>query len=421
MTERGHEGSATNVSALRCVRCNRRYAEGEVLYTCPDCGVAGILDVEYDYDRIEWKPSDDRSIWRYAPLLPLVGAAIRPSLQIGWTPVAEFPRLASLAGLAQLHVKDDGRNPSGSFKDRASAVGVVKAGELGHRTIACSSTGNAASSLACMCANLGLEAILFVPASAPDGKIAQLRGFGAKVLLVEGTYDQAYNLCEAAVGRFGWYNRNCAVNPYLIEGKKTCGLEVGEQMASTPPDVVAVAVGDGCTIGGIWKGMKEMHRFGVLPRLPRLLGVQASGAAPLVDAWTGKVEAGTAAPEALTIADSIAVREPRNWWKALAAVRESEGALIAVSDDAIVEAAYRIGASTGIFVEPSAAAAFAGIVAARGRGLIERRDRVLYVATGTGLKDIRGATARAPQPTRVGLSLADVEQACSPQSVGPPN
>src|SRR5262249_50703286 len=155
----------------------------------------------------------------------------------------------------------------------------------GYATVACSSTGNAASSLAGFAANQGLSAIIFVPQSAPEAKVAQLRAFGARVLLVDGSYDQAYYLCQDAVAEFGWYNRNCAVNPYPVEGKKTCGLEIGERLAGAPVDVVAVAVGDGCTVAGIWKGMNEMHRLGVLPRLPRLLGVQAAGAAPLCEAF----------------------------------------------------------------------------------------------------------------------------------------
>src|SRR5438067_2273082 len=167
----------------------------------------------------------------------------------------------------------------GRWPRSTGSVGTGKAREHGAKTIACSSTGNAASSLAGFAANQGLEAIIFVPASAPEAKVAQLRAFGARVLLCEGSYDEAYYLCQDAVAQFGWYNRNCAVNPYLVEGKKTCGLEIGEQLADRPADVVAVAVGDGCTIAGIWKGLKEMHELKVLPRLPRLLGVQAAGAA----------------------------------------------------------------------------------------------------------------------------------------------
>jgi threonine synthase len=401
-----------NVTGLKCVRCGARYAEGEVLYTCPPCGIEGILDVEYDYDRIRFDPpAEERSIWRYLPLLPLRGDAGLPTLQVGWTPVASFPRLAARVGVRELVLKDDGRLPTGSFKDRASAVGTVKARERGAKTIACSSTGNAASSLAGFAANLGLEAIIFVPAHAPEAKVAQLRAFGARVLLVEGSYDQAYYLCQDAVAKFGWYNRNCAVNPYLVEGKKTCGLEIGEQLGGEPPDVVAVAVGDGCTIAGIWKGMQEMHRFGRLARLPRLLGVQAAGAAPLVEAFERGRKDEIVPVQAKTIADSIAVGQPRNWRKALTAVRESAGALVAVPDEAITLAAAEIAAATGIFAEPTGAAALAGVGVALERGLVRKGERVLQVVTGNGLKDVRGAASRAPEAVRIGVRLEDVERA----------
>ena len=397
-----------NVSGLKCVACGKRYAEGEVMYTCPACGIEGILDIEYDYDRIKWQPSDERSIWRYLPLLPIRGDKGLPTLQVGWTPVASFPNLAKQVGVRELLIKDDGRMPTGSFKDRSSAVGTVKARELGFDIVACSSTGNAASSLAGFCANQQLRAILFVPMHAPEAKVAQLRAFGARVLLVEGSYDQAYYLCQDAVREFGWYNRNCAVNPYLVEGKKTCGLEIGEQLGKDPPDWVAVAVGDGCTVAGIWKGMKEMHRLGVLARLPRLLGVQAAGAAPLVDAFDKKREDGITRVKADTCADSIAVGEPRNWRKALRAVRESGGAFISVSDDAILDASREIAASSGIFAEPTGAAALAGIRAAKQH--IGKNDRVLHIVTGNGLKDVKGAARKAPEPVRIGVSLEDVRR-----------
>jgi len=309
-----------HVSRLRCVQCDVHYDERDVLYHCPVCGLEGILDVEYDWERLRWAPNEHQSIWRYLPMLPVRGDRGFPTLQVGWTPVAEFPRFAAQLGVAALHVKDDGRSPTGSFKDRSSAVGTMRARELGFSTVACASSGNAACSLAGFAANLGLTAVIFVPATAPPAKVAQLRAFGARVLLVRGSYEDAFLLCEQAIQEFGWYNRNCAVNPYLVEGKKTCGLEIGEQLAATPPDWVSVAVGDGCTIAGIWKGLCHMRRLGVLPRLPRLLGVQAEGAAPLVESFARPGEA-LRPVAATTCADSICVGPPHNWRKALRASR----------------------------------------------------------------------------------------------------
>jgi threonine synthase len=419
--------STTNLAKivrLTCVQCGAHYKEGEHPYTCPKCGIEGILDVEYDYDvarrgmkehGLGTTPADRLgSIWRYIDLLPVSGAAGLPQLQVGGTPIVNARRLAEKAGVTTLWLKDDGRLPTCSFKDRASAVGTTKARELGFKTIACSSTGNAASSLAGFCADAGLEAIIFVPAHAPPAKVAQLRAFGATVLLVEGSYDQAYYLCEDACRVHGWYDRNCAVNPYLVEGKKTCGLEIGEQfggMNGEPPDWVVVALGDGCTTAGIWKGMREMHTLGILPRLPRILAVQASGAAPLAKAWDAKNygdASGYEKVKAQTAADSIAVGEPRNWRKALRAVKASEGAIVAVSDDSILEAARDIAASSGVFAEPTGAAPLAGLHRAREMGILNAKDRVLLVVTGNGLKDVAGAASKAPPAHTIGVSLDDV-------------
>ncbi|MCM3875924.1 MAG: pyridoxal-phosphate dependent enzyme, partial [Thermoanaerobaculia bacterium] len=279
------------VTGLRCVLCSAVYAHGEVEYTCPRCGIEGILDVEYDAGRIgkgfsrrTLESDRDLSLWRYRALLPIpddAAALPPPRIQVGFTPVVEAPALAVELGLGALLVKDDGRNPTASFKDRASSVGVTRARWLGRNEITCSSTGNAASSLAGFAAEAGMKAFIFVPASAPEAKVAQLLVYGAKVFLVEGPYEDAFRVCQAAVLEFGWYNRNCAINPYLVEGKKTCGLEIAEQMRERLPDVVTVALGDGCTTAGIWKGLVEMKTHGIIDRLPRILAVQAEGAAPL--------------------------------------------------------------------------------------------------------------------------------------------
>ncbi len=212
-------------------------------------------------------------MWRYLPLLPVADPALIPHLQVGWTPVYAAPRLAGELGVARCWVKDEGRNPTASFKDRASSMGVVKALEKKATQITCASTGNAASSFAGFSAAAGLAATIFVPSRAPEAKVAQLLVYGAQVFSVQGTYDEAWELCMQASAEFGWYNRNCAINPYLIEGKKTVSLELAEQfMTLTPgsfPDWVVVSVGDGCTIGGVWKGLREMHTLGFIPRLPR--------------------------------------------------------------------------------------------------------------------------------------------------------
>jgi threonine synthase len=387
--------------------------------TCPRCGITGILDVQYDYRAVTRHLTRralgrraDLSQWRYRELLPIGARARLPALAVGWTPLRPAAALARHVGVRTLHLKDDGRNPSASLKDRASAVGAVKALEARRGTIACASTGNAASSLACMAASLGLRAIIFVPERAPEPKLAQLLVFGATVLRVHGGYDQAWDLCQQACERWGWYNRNCAVNPYLVEGKKTVSLEICEQMEWRVPEWVAVSVGDGCTIAGTWKGFREMRALGLVPRTPKLLGVQAAGAAPVTEAF----RSGTALRpiEPRTLADSIAVGVPRNWKKAVAAVRESGGTMLNVGDEEIQEAMRATGRLAGVFAEPAAAAAVAGLARAVREGIVPRRAAALAVITGNGLKDTRAALEAVGRPIEIPPDLRAVEEALAP-------
>ena len=412
------------VTGLKCVMCGAEYPARSVM-TCPRCGITGILDVQYDYRAVARRLTrralasrDDPTQWRYRELLPIGAGARLPALAVGGSPLRPAPALARHLGLASLLLKDDGRNPSASLKDRASAVGAVKAVEARRKTIACASTGNAASSLAGMAASLGLKAMIFVPERAPEPKLAQLLIFGATVLRVRGSYDQAWDLCQQACDRWGWYNRNCAVNPYLVEGKKTVSLEICEQLAWKVPDWVAVSVGDGCTIAGVWKGFAEMRRLGLTRRVPKLLGVQAEGAAPVAAAFRS---GGALVPvEPRTMADSIAVGVPRNWKKAVDAVRASGGAMVTVSDEEIREAMRATGRLTGVFAEPAAAAAVAGLARAARERTIPRRTAALAVITGNGLKDSRSALEAAPRPVDVPPDLEAVARALDGVGRGAP-
>ena len=383
--------------------------------TCPRCGITGILDVRYDYRAVARRLTrralarrTDRSHWRYRELLPLGARARLPALAVGWSPLEPAPALARHLGLGSLLLKDDGRNPSASLKDRASAVGAVKAVEARRGTIACASTGNAASSLACMAASLGLKAIIFVPERAPEPKLAQLLMFGATVLRVRGGYDKAWDLCQRSCERWGWYNRNCAVNPFLVEGKKTVSLEICEQLEWRLPEWVAVSVGDGCTIAGTWKGIREMHQLGFAKKLPRMLGVQATGCKPIADAFhSGKdlvpVEGGTRA-------DSIDCGTPRNWRKAVQALRESHGEIVAVSDAEIMEAMNKTARLSGVFGEPSGAASVAGVKRAIADGIIKKGESVCAVITGNGLKDIKAAIETAGTPIHIPPDLGVLDK-----------
>jgi threonine synthase len=405
------------LTGLVCIVCGRSYPPGDH-QTCPVCGPQGILDARYDYDAArtaltrEALAGRDRDMWRYLELLPAARGVQRPQVQVGWTPIYETPRLAAAVGVRRLFLKDEGRNPTGSFKDRASAVGVAKAFEFGYQAIACASTGNAASSLAGMAASVGLPAYIFVPERAPEPKVAQLLMFGATVFRVLGTYEQAFDLCRAACGRFRWYNRNSGTNPFLVEGKKTAGLEIAEQFAhgamlgGALPDWVSVSVGDGCTIGGIAKGLHEFKRLGLTAALPRMLGVQAAGASPIVHAFESKTD--VVPSGASTVADSIAVGTPRNWRRALAWVRASRGAMLAVQDDAILKAIRDTARMGAVFGEPAGVACVAGLRAAVAAGLVPAGATALAVITGNGLKDIRTAMEAAGRPHDVRPDLGAV-------------
>ncbi|MFQ5423908.1 MAG: threonine synthase [Phycisphaerae bacterium] len=364
-----------------------------------------MLEIEFDLvkvarsmtaEALEHRP---RTHWRYHELLPIEPDEEAFGWPVGWTPIIEAPRLAEWAGCGRLRLKDDGRNPTSSFKDRASSIGVLDARRKGAERIACASTGNAASSLAGYAAMAGLPATIFVPERAPEPKVAQLLIYGAEVRRVRGTYAQAYDLCTAECERHGWYNRNCAINPYLVEGKKTCGLEIAEQTAGREPDWVAVSVGDGCTVAGIAKGLVEMHKLGFIAKVPRVLGVQATGVDPIARAFeTGELPIGF---RGATLADSIDVPVPRNWRKAVKGVRATDGTFVRVTDDEITEAMKTTARLGGVFAEPAAAAAVAGVKRAAADGLIDARADVLAVITGNGLKDIKTAMAIAGTATDV--------------------
>jgi threonine synthase len=422
-----------HVTGLRCLVCGRVYRPDEIEYVCPEHGSEGIVDVEYDYELITTRASPHRlrrepGMWRYRALLPVAPESEAPPLLVGATPLVAAPRLAAEIGAARVWVKDEGRQPTGSLKDRASAVAVVKAAERGVDTITTASTGNAAAALAGMCAAVQTRAVIFVPASAPEAKIAQLLTFGAAVVLVEGTYDEAYTMSMAAAKATGWYNRNTGFNPYMSEGKKTVVFEVCEELGWSAPDVITVGVGDGCIIGGIHKGLRDLLALGWIDRMPRLIGVQAEGSAFLAEAWRAGEDPLTKAPiEARTIADSISAGLPRDRIKAMNAVTQTGGAFLTVTDREILEAIPAVARGCGVFGEPAAAAAWAGARAAASLGLIGGEDRVVVVNTGNGLKDVAAAAHAAElagsAPVRVPPDAAGLDEAMArlaPMEAGRP-
>jgi len=407
------------VTRLKCLLCGADYAPEEVPYVCPLHGDEGILDVQFDYARIAgvWKQEDlarsrDDSLWRYKPLLPVAGDVLVPPLRVGWTPLYPARRLAESLGFKHLWVKDETRQPTASLKDRASVIAVVRAGEAGARIITTASTGNAAAALAGICASVGRRNIIFVPVSAPEAKVAQLLAYGSEVLLVEGSYDDAFDLCLKAARKFGWYNRNTAYNPYMTEGKKTVILEVCEQLGWQAPDAVFVPVGDGCIIGGVHKGLKDLIALGWIDRMPRLIGVQADGSCALYDAWKKGIPPQEMKPiRAATVADSISAGLPRDRVKALRAVTETGGAYVTVSDEDILRAIPALAGATGVFAEPAGAAPLAGLKKALKIGLVQPDQRIVLLVTGSGLKDIQSALRATPRPKRIEPQIEAVEKA----------
>jgi threonine synthase len=393
---------------LICTDCGRRYDPREIEYLCPDCEaqhrdgecLRGVLRVEYTAP--------------FADLLPIPDPGLLPPVPLGPTPLLDVPRLRERLGLPRLFLKDETRLPTGSLKDRASALVIAKARELGHTRVTTASTGNAAIALAGLGAASGLHSVIFVPAGAPRAKLAQLALYGATVLPIDGTYDDAFALCLAAGREFGFYNRSTAYNPYTIEGKKTVAFEIFEQCGARAPDAIFVPTGDGAILAGVHKGFTDLIAAGRCAKLPRLFAVQAEGSAAIVAAWRSGADAVTPLERVQTIADSIRVACPANGRWALRALRESGGAGVTVSDAQILSAMLMLGGRAGLFAEPAAAAALAGLLRAQCEELIDASALIVVLVTGTGLKDIETMRAITPAIPALAPTLAAVRERLTP-------
>jgi len=373
----------------RCTDCGREFALDEVRYLCPDCAkdyspgvpLPGVLEARFDYPML-------RAAWENKPdpkLFSVLGPEYYPPLPVGNTPLFRVHRLATALKLQNLYIKNDSLNPSGSFKDRASELVVADAIRLGMEEIVCASTGNAASSLACLCAAAGKKAVIFVPAKAPAAKLAQIRIHGAELHSVAGTYDDAFAAALDYSASHNCLNRNTAYNPLTIEGKKSSGLEIYLQLGAVP-DWIVIPVGDGVILAGIHKAFVDLLRAGIITRLPRLLAVQADSSDTITSYWESGIYHYAAHP--LTVADSISVTTPSNAHGAVRALRETGGAAVRVSDVQILQAQKELARQTGIFAEPSSAAVLAGLLKAIQQGLAGPNDKVVLLITGHGLKDI---------------------------------
>ncbi|MDD5065557.1 MAG: threonine synthase [bacterium] len=397
-----------------CVRGHKIRITREHHYTCPDCG--SNLDILYDYSLLKkkvsrslFRKSGEFSIFRYLEFFPFRFRKEDYSrLQIGWTPLYHASRLASLLHLPSLYIKDDSRQPSGSLKDRAGIMALIHCLETGPKMIIAASTGNAASSLACLSAGLGTGNAVFVPKNIPRAKLAQLRVYGSRVIMVNGNYDSAYELSVRATEKFGWYNRNTGFNPFTREGKKTVSYEIIEQLNWSVPDYIFVPVGDGNIISGVWKGLKDFYYAGLIRKLPRLVAVQSSGSAAVARAFLEK--RGIRPVKAGTLADSISVDFPRDGDFALKAIIESDGLAVIVPDKEILQAQKLLACCQGIFIEPSGSAPLAGLMRLLKEKKISGKKSVVLLATGSGLKDIDAVLRGSGPLDRIEPDIREVER-----------
>ena len=363
---------------LRCVKCGRVYGEDEVRYRC-ECG--GLLEVIVNLDGAE-NVFDGRNItlWKYRGFIPVEK---KVSLDEGGTPLYRLENLQRKLGMRELYVKNEGANPTGSFKDRGMTVGVSKALELGMERVICASTGNTSASLAAYAAKAGIDAYVLVPeGKIALGKLAQAIVYGAKVVPVRGNFDDALGVVVEASKELGVYMLN-SINPFRLEGQKTIAFEIYDQLGFVPDNII-LPVGNAGNISAIWKGFRELCEAGFTDSLPRMIGIQAEGASPIVRAWK---EGGPFKPleKPETVATAIRIGNPANWPKAWRAVKESGGAFESVSDDEILKAQRLLASEEGIFVEPASASSLAGLIKLGDE--IGPDESTVLITTGHGLKD----------------------------------
>lgn len=379
---------------LKCVQCEKEYYPEEVLYTCPDCGNRlGTLEVIYRFQKgTQWIREEFSGIWKFIDLLPVQEKHIPSQLAVGDTPLLRAPAIEKDFGIKEVWIKDDGKNPTASLKDRASIVAIAKAFEYGYKHLFAASTGNAASSLAGLCAPCGLKTHIYLPSTAPEAKIAQLLIYGAEVFSVDGSYDDAFDLSLKEGIKKGWYCRNSAINPYLLEGKKTATLELILQLKLNPPDILLVSVGDGTIYSSVHKAFHELVRLKVVERIPIIIGVQGEQSDSVKRAFE-KGEPFSLSDLEVTncLADSISVGKPRDVLKACKWAKLHAGFFLSVSDEEIGSAIIELARKTGVFAEPAGAVPYAGLKKLYKMGYLKETIRVALMVTGNGLKDVKAA------------------------------
>jgi len=387
---------------LKCFYCQKTYKPTETVYTCPNCdppNILACLEVSYKMNQFkalikkeDFSYNTNFTIWRFLPFLPVKDIRTIQPLKVGCTPLYNARRLAEIYKIKNIYIKDEGRNPTGSLKDRASTVGISMAMEKGYKVISCASTGNLASSVACFASSAGLMANILVPESTPKPKIAQAAIHGANVIVIKGNYTQAIKLCHDLSIKHNSFNMS-SLNPYLLEGQKTIAYEICEQLGFDPPDRIFVPVGDGQTVYAIYKGFVEMKEIGFIQRIPQLIGVQSEKVSPIAILFKeGHLHEAT---NVKTIADSIAVQSPTYAQQAVKAVKKTEGIFVTVDDSDILASMKQLATTTGIFTEPAGGAALAGAIKMKSSGLLDSNERIVIISSGIGLKDIQSALIAA--------------------------
>ncbi|MCS3924169.1 threonine synthase [Methanosalsum natronophilum] len=396
--------------SLECIDCGNKYAESDVVYTC-ECG--GLLDIIYDYSNInidmEKLRLEPPTVWKYRDLLPIKGKHV--TIYEGGTPLYKCDRLAELIGVKEIYVKHEGLNPTGSFKDRGMTVGVSKALELGMKTVACASTGNTSASLAIYGAKAGIPAIVLLPeGKVAMGKVAQALMHGAKVLSIKGNFDEALSLVRKLCDEEKFYLLN-SINPYRLEGQKTIGFEIIDQLNLNVPSRVVLPVGNAGNVTAIYKGFKEFTELGVTDHVPKMCGIQAEGASPIVKAIKNNAEMIEPEKSPETIATAIRIGDPVNAKKALRAIRESNGTAETVTDEELVQAQRDLAQLEGIGVEPASATSVAGLKKLVKQGVVQSSETVVCVTTGHLLKDPQEVIEACDKPIVVDATIKAIRDA----------
>jgi threonine synthase len=404
------------MSYQECINCHTKYDIDEIVYFCKNCG--DILEIKIDREKaVETVKTGDYkktplSVWRYRKFMPIHETTNVVTLSEGGTGLHHSKRLGEVLGLTNLWVKNEGENPTGSFKDRGMTVGVTKAVELGAKHVICASTGNTSASLAAYAARAGIRCTVLIPSGKiAYGKLSQAMIHGAKVLQVRGNFDEALEfVLKLAEKHRSIYLLN-SINPFRIEGQKSLGYEICEQLDYNAPDRLIVPVGNAGNISAIWKGFSEFYKLGLINKLPKMTGIQAVGSAPIVKAIKGHSSTIVPVAEPETVATAIRIGAPVSWKKAINAINESHGTAETVTDEEILDAQKILAQVEGIFVEPASAASIAGLKKLVRNGMINKDEQVVCVTTGHGLKDPDTAIKMCEKPVEVDAEMSAIEKA----------